>query len=533
MSERESFWQERPSKRARTRLAETMAPSEERRSSIVLLNGDFTTLSSGGVEEVGTTTKRRLPSGEPDTPKKMKFSLEDGAGDVGTPPFDPYMTSPLSPYSLTSSLYMPAAGVSNYETIFLPEDSVGEELAHLQRNPNVLFKTRATSLHGARLSPYNSQITAHQRRADRRRRDAESDTQEIHGNSGVWHGSYQENAPNLDNQGEGGLRAQSTPSGGARPKERPQKTKADLVRDSINKDLDALDALLGIGKKTESELDESSPKASDHSVERNVNECETKTQRQGCLAPDRDAPEEVHSKGHGSDMAGDKQFEKLRNDYSDSMEIVKSLLDANDQYANQVQKLVAETSALEARLKKDELERASLHSILETLGKRYSDKISNMSTRIELLESRHGDDQMTIGQQRVQVELLTSQLEQVTVTSREQHEQLLLMEVSTQHQLEEQQQALDSCRARLENLCAGVARQRECLECSICLGVFTAPVTLGCGHTFCGDCIESNRRSAVLPDSCPLCRQLITTAVGSSVISQLAEITQGLEIFHV
>ncbi|KAM9313164.1 E3 ubiquitin-protein ligase TRIM39-like [Gastrophryne carolinensis] len=50
---------------------------------------------------------------------------------------------------------------------------------------------------------------------------------------------------------------------------------------------------------------------------------------------------------------------------------------------------------------------------------------------------------------------------------------------------------------------------REELECSICLSVYTDPVTLKCGHNFCRNCIvrvlETQEEAAVY--SCPQCRE--------------------------
>ncbi|XP_012891919.1 PREDICTED: tripartite motif-containing protein 65 [Dipodomys ordii] len=53
---------------------------------------------------------------------------------------------------------------------------------------------------------------------------------------------------------------------------------------------------------------------------------------------------------------------------------------------------------------------------------------------------------------------------------------------------------------------ASVAEQlREKLNCSICLGLYRDPVTLPCGHNFCGDCIRDSWRRC--EQSCPECRE--------------------------
>ncbi|XP_053577556.1 E3 ubiquitin/ISG15 ligase TRIM25-like [Bombina bombina] len=54
---------------------------------------------------------------------------------------------------------------------------------------------------------------------------------------------------------------------------------------------------------------------------------------------------------------------------------------------------------------------------------------------------------------------------------------------------------------------------REELTCSICLSIYTDPVTLSCGHNFCLGCIESvlgtQERSGVY--TCPQCRETFNT----------------------
>ena len=48
------------------------------------------------------------------------------------------------------------------------------------------------------------------------------------------------------------------------------------------------------------------------------------------------------------------------------------------------------------------------------------------------------------------------------------------------------------------------------LTCTVCMELFTEPVTLGCGHSFCHECVEkywkSRRRIAAF--ICPNCREV-------------------------
>ncbi|XP_056649970.1 probable E3 ubiquitin-protein ligase TRIML1 [Monodelphis domestica] len=47
---------------------------------------------------------------------------------------------------------------------------------------------------------------------------------------------------------------------------------------------------------------------------------------------------------------------------------------------------------------------------------------------------------------------------------------------------------------------------RSELTCSICLDLFTQPVTLDCGHSFCRECVLRSWQEAQVPWTCPLCR---------------------------
>ncbi|XP_064812391.1 nuclear factor 7, brain-like [Oncorhynchus masou masou] len=52
----------------------------------------------------------------------------------------------------------------------------------------------------------------------------------------------------------------------------------------------------------------------------------------------------------------------------------------------------------------------------------------------------------------------------------------------------------------------------EELTCSVCLSLFTDPVSLSCGHSFCRQCFTNFRRTQNL---CPHCRARISTAEGN------------------
>ena len=80
----------------------------------------------------------------------------------------------------------------------------------------------------------------------------------------------------------------------------------------------------------------------------------------------------------------------------------------------------------------------------------------------------------------------------------------------------------------VERLREQIRRHRECVECSVCLGVFTNPVTLGCSHTFCRGCIEEAGRGRLVhahgaqARQCPLCRQVTSALVPCLALESLA-----------
>ncbi|XP_029993426.1 E3 ubiquitin-protein ligase TRIM21-like [Sphaeramia orbicularis] len=57
---------------------------------------------------------------------------------------------------------------------------------------------------------------------------------------------------------------------------------------------------------------------------------------------------------------------------------------------------------------------------------------------------------------------------------------------------------------------AGRVRSGDQFLCSICLEVFTDPVTIQCGHTFCKSCISEHWRVSA-PYQCPMCKEVFNT----------------------
>ncbi|NXK03262.1 TRI25 ligase, partial [Herpetotheres cachinnans] len=74
----------------------------------------------------------------------------------------------------------------------------------------------------------------------------------------------------------------------------------------------------------------------------------------------------------------------------------------------------------------------------------------------------------------------------------------------------------------------GLAALEEELTCSICLSLFSSPVTMPCGHNFCGSCLERSWAGLSRDFSCPQCRatfagrpQLQKNTVLCRVVEQL------------
>lgn len=69
-----------------------------------------------------------------------------------------------------------------------------------------------------------------------------------------------------------------------------------------------------------------------------------------------------------------------------------------------------------------------------------------------------------------------------------------------------------------------MASYLEDLTCSICLNIFTDPVMLVCGHSFCRECITLSLSSQ---DQCPQCRATVPTEekrlLTNHILKSLAE----------
>ncbi|XP_065131544.1 nuclear factor 7, brain-like [Paramisgurnus dabryanus] len=68
----------------------------------------------------------------------------------------------------------------------------------------------------------------------------------------------------------------------------------------------------------------------------------------------------------------------------------------------------------------------------------------------------------------------------------------------------------------------------EQLTCSICLDVFTDPVTTACGHNFCMDCIRRHR-DASLDSKCPLCGFKLDLRTDFKINTTMKEIAEGIK----
>ncbi|XP_043190111.1 protein mono-ADP-ribosyltransferase PARP12-like [Amphibalanus amphitrite] len=60
------------------------------------------------------------------------------------------------------------------------------------------------------------------------------------------------------------------------------------------------------------------------------------------------------------------------------------------------------------------------------------------------------------------------------------------------------------------------------LQCPVCLDMFNRATTLGCGHTFCAQCLEDTRRSSDNKcPMCPMCRAVITSSTHSVTLDNI------------
>lgn len=75
--------------------------------------------------------------------------------------------------------------------------------------------------------------------------------------------------------------------------------------------------------------------------------------------------------------------------------------------------------------------------------------------------------------------------------------------------------------------------EEDQVTCSICLGRYCDPVTLPCGHSFCGNCIQNSWRCC--EKTCPECRQpfpegvkLCRNVTLSTLVQALPSVLQAL-----
>lgn len=58
------------------------------------------------------------------------------------------------------------------------------------------------------------------------------------------------------------------------------------------------------------------------------------------------------------------------------------------------------------------------------------------------------------------------------------------------------------------------------LECPICLEIFSLPIVLICGHTFCKKCIENQKLHS---NKCPTCRNHISWGYPCFILKSIIE----------
>uniref|UniRef100_A0A8C6TFB8 RING-type domain-containing protein n=1 Tax=Neogobius melanostomus TaxID=47308 RepID=A0A8C6TFB8_9GOBI len=68
------------------------------------------------------------------------------------------------------------------------------------------------------------------------------------------------------------------------------------------------------------------------------------------------------------------------------------------------------------------------------------------------------------------------------------------------------------------------ALSEQQFQCSICLDVFTDPVTTPCGHNFCKTCIEQHWANSVY--NCPYCKEAFTRRPELKVNIFISEMAQ-------
>lgn len=72
------------------------------------------------------------------------------------------------------------------------------------------------------------------------------------------------------------------------------------------------------------------------------------------------------------------------------------------------------------------------------------------------------------------------------------------------------------------------SESKKSLTCSICLDVFTDPVTTSCGHNFCMVCIRSHRDHSPCP-RCPLCAKALDSKQDFNINRTIKEIAEGIK----